>query len=490
MIRRLSALLSAIVIILAAITASADSSGPKPVVAVFDITIDGFQMSQDMIKRLTRYLNVRMMMAGKFQTAPETQLKEAMVALKLESQKDCYDETCRIQLGLEAAANKNLNVTIWKVGSRCSIIGALYDLRAAASESATEVKDQECTEEGLKAGIEQFATQLGTTGDAALSTPSAQGEFISPGDARQSPAIPKNTGFLSIQGTPAGARLDITGPRTFGDNGKATTSLPMTATMAPIGKYTIRVSMPGYDDIKKSFSVKLDATETLTIDLIQSSGQLEISGTPEGAKGSLKCSKAFSRDFTLPGQFSPWIITVPRGKCRLLVERKGRDAYKQTFQVTAGATMRIVIDEQIDTTAARTSDMTMIKKAGLATIATGGALMLASLVPLAMAQVQASKIQEAKSNGTVAASWTAMMPYGEQWWSREGSTPIQSLGSMVSRQRELGVAGWSLFGVGSVAALLGAIMLGVDYEKTRKRNLTVSVLPSGSGATAGVAVSF
>ena len=124
---RISCLMLAVALAAIPSGAPAQSAEPKPVVAVFDIAIDGFKLPEVTMKRLTKYLGVRLMMGGLYQTAPESQLKDAMVALKLESQKDCYDERCRVQLGLEAAANKNLNVTIWKVGGKCSIIGALYD---------------------------------------------------------------------------------------------------------------------------------------------------------------------------------------------------------------------------------------------------------------------------------------------------------------------------------------------------------------------------
>ncbi len=483
-------MIPAVAVMVLTVPASGDPSDPKPVVAVFDISVDGFQLPRDSIRRLTRYLNVRLMMNGSFQTAPESQLKEAMAALKLESQKDCYDESCRIQLGLEAAANKNLNVTIWKVGSKCSIIGALYDLRAAASESATEVKDQECTEEGLKAGIERFAAQLGANGSAVLPPPPGEGAAVIFGGSRPPPPVKDKTGYLSIEGTPAGARVDISGPRAFGENGKAATSLPMAPTLAPVGKYSVLVSKPGYDDAKRTVTVSQDVTGTIKIDLIKSSGQVEISGTPEGAKSKLKCQKGFFQEFGLPGPFNPWVVTVPRGKCTLVVERDEGSAHRQTFEVAAGAIVRITLDDKIDTTSRKPHGMSEMKKGGLALTITGAAMVLVSLIPISLAQVQASEIQDAKDGGIAPAGWANMAPYGPQWWYREGASTIKSIGSMVSRQRTLAVDGWSIFGVGSVVAAIGAILLGVDHARHKKRNIAVSLSPSGSGAAAGVTVSF
>jgi len=348
---RISFLMLAVALAVIPSGAPAQSAEPKPVVAVFDIAIDGFKLSEVTMKRLTKYLGVRLMMGGLYQTAPESQLKDAMVALKLESQKDCYDERCRVQLGLEAAANKNLNVTIWKVGGKCSIIGALYDLRAAASEEAAEVADLNCDEEGLKAGIARFAAQLsgrkGPTPSGPTEMPGAlppppevQGGGGGFGGGDAPPPVKAEAGYLSVEGTPKGARVDISGPKEFGSNGKSATSLPLRPIPVPAGEYRVSVSMTGYDTEEKSVRVYADATEIVKFDLMLSSGQIQISGKPDGAKSRLECQKGFVRDFGLPAPASPWTVSVPRGQCRLVVERDGYEKYEQTFEVAGGATVR------------------------------------------------------------------------------------------------------------------------------------------------------
>jgi hypothetical protein len=67
---------------------------------------------------------------------------------KSASHKECYDQACQIELGKELAAEKTLATKILKLGTRCTVNIALYDLRKAASEDAATTTGK-CDEDGL-----------------------------------------------------------------------------------------------------------------------------------------------------------------------------------------------------------------------------------------------------------------------------------------------------------------------------------------------------
>ena len=90
-------------------------SEPKPVVAVFEIKTRNISLPQSTIGVLSSYLGSRLTACGKYSVAPGSSIREAMSHLKIDSQRDCYDDACRIELGRAAAAHKYLNTLVWKV---------------------------------------------------------------------------------------------------------------------------------------------------------------------------------------------------------------------------------------------------------------------------------------------------------------------------------------------------------------------------------------
>lgn len=336
-------------------TQAQEAPGLKPVVAVFDVSVDGMTLPVKTVKLLTGYLSSRLTAGGVYKVGPGSAIKEAMIDLKIESQKECYDQACRIELGKSAAANMNLNSQIWKVGKLCSVNLDLYDLKTEAMENSVEVSGLDCSESGLKAGIARAAVQISggkavatqqeTVGGVENALPTAP-ELGSSGSASTGadnlPTIKAEIGYLSVEGSPKGARVDISGPKGFGDKGKAATVLPVRPFQVPAGSYTVKVSWTDFDSEEKAVRVYADATEIVKVELVKSTGQLELSGKPEGAKSRLECQKGFAKDFGLPG--TPVTLTVPRGECRVMVERDGYEKYDNRVAVEGGQVSRVKVD--------------------------------------------------------------------------------------------------------------------------------------------------
>jgi len=181
-------------------------SEPKPVVAVFEIKTRNMALSDSTIGILSSYLGSRLTAGGRYSVAPGSSIREAMTHMKIDSQRDCYDDACRIELGRAAAAHKYLNTLVWKVDKLCSITIDLYDLRTEASEVSIEIPNVNCSESGLKDGIAKAAFELGER-ELELpkqSTQNSESAFF-PGEGR---------GHLHILSEPPGAAISLSGKPT------------------------------------------------------------------------------------------------------------------------------------------------------------------------------------------------------------------------------------------------------------------------------------
>ena len=326
-------------------------------VVIYPFDFSGIKFSGDEKIDVRRYLGTRMTIEGVYKVMPEDQIRKDLVSDKLKSWDDGCDDTCRKDLTQRLSADKAVSVKVVKEGTICRITGDLFDVVREITENAADVESG-CGYREIKNSMKQVAAQLsGRKGPDILVEPPPE-ELPPPPEIQGGaggfdgggapPPVKAEAGYLSVEGTPKGARVDISGPKTFGANGKSATSLPLRPIPVPAGEYRVSVSMTGYDPEEKSVRVYADATEIVKVELIQSSGHIQISGKPNGAKSRLECQKGFVRDFGLPAATSPWTVSVPRGQCRLVVERDGYEKYEQTFEVAGGATVRQSVELKRD----------------------------------------------------------------------------------------------------------------------------------------------
>ena len=341
-----------------------DDPAKRGMVAVFEIEVDGTNLSSSVVRNLTAYLASRMTAVGGYKVVASNRIEKALVEKQAESHADACDKTCQIELGQKVSADKVLHSKIWRVGSVCSITLDLYDLESQVMEKSVEAEAPSCAEPMLKKAVAEAVLKLGQASLPPMPPPTAEGktELPPPPEVTQGGPVPDNNppppkvkaeiGSLYVNGEPKGARVDISGPKSFGDKGRVATSLPVSAFEVPAGLYTIKVSQTGYDPEETQVRIFADATDGVKVTLTQSNGQVQISGKPEGAKSRLECQKGFAQDFGLPAVSSPWTVTVPRGECRLTVERDGYTGYDERFNVEGGGTTRQMVELARDTSGA------------------------------------------------------------------------------------------------------------------------------------------
>jgi len=138
--------------------ASLASAAEKPIVAVFDMEDRGSGLDKQVLVNLTDYL-ASLLAEGGYQVVPRDQIRERLKEQKTESYKECYDQSCQIELGRELAAQKSLDISILKIGNKCQMTANLYDLKKATTELAANA-DAECNEESLLAALKIIGEKL------------------------------------------------------------------------------------------------------------------------------------------------------------------------------------------------------------------------------------------------------------------------------------------------------------------------------------------
>ena len=84
--------------------------------------------------------------------------------MQCSSYKQCFDQTCQIELGKAISAQKSLAVKLLRVGGKCAITASLCDLATETTERGASTRT-ECSDEALMDGMDHVARQL--AGEAA-----------------------------------------------------------------------------------------------------------------------------------------------------------------------------------------------------------------------------------------------------------------------------------------------------------------------------------
>jgi F0F1-type ATP synthase membrane subunit c/vacuolar-type H+-ATPase subunit K len=134
-------------------------AGKAVIIAVFDIEDRGAKLAKDTLLRLSDYLAVQIAATGAYQVIPRDKLKERLVRQKRASYRQCYAQSCQIEIGKELAAQKSLSTMVVKLGSKCNVTSVLYDLRKAASEGGASASGR-CDEDGIVGSLETVVRKL------------------------------------------------------------------------------------------------------------------------------------------------------------------------------------------------------------------------------------------------------------------------------------------------------------------------------------------
>ncbi len=147
----------AVVAILGCVQARAGQDGP--IIAVFDIQDRGSGLSKDTLRNLIDYLSANLAKAG-YRVIPRDQVRDRLFDAKKESYKECYEQSCQIELGRELAAQKTLSTKILRIANTCQVTAELYDLLQATTDLATTAEAKCANEQSMLQAFDGVAEDL------------------------------------------------------------------------------------------------------------------------------------------------------------------------------------------------------------------------------------------------------------------------------------------------------------------------------------------
>jgi len=137
-------------------------AGPGPrkvIVAVFDVQDTAGIIGEQDVVSLTNYLGSALAQKGEYKIVPRDQLRARLFEEKKGTYRQCYQESCQIELGKALAAQKTLATTLIRVGSKCAVTANLFDLKTETAEKGATVNTG-CSPDALLDAMKQLAGEL------------------------------------------------------------------------------------------------------------------------------------------------------------------------------------------------------------------------------------------------------------------------------------------------------------------------------------------
>jgi len=138
---------------------TAQAQARKPIVAVFDIEARRVRLASDVLSVLSDYLATSLTATGRYQVVPRDQLKKRLVQQKKKSFRNCYAQSCQIEIGKELAANKILATQVMKIGKLCVVSATVYDLKKATMERGATAEGK-CDEQAIMTSLKSVVSKL------------------------------------------------------------------------------------------------------------------------------------------------------------------------------------------------------------------------------------------------------------------------------------------------------------------------------------------
>ncbi len=242
--------------VLPAASATAQSS---EIIAVFEIERRGVPLKAATMANLNDYMYGRLAFAG-FKLTPQSQVRERVVDLKRESHKDCFDQSCQIELGKAVSADKSLSSQLIKIGDVCSLQSQIYDLKTETTDTGAQAEGP-CTVIGIKGCIDQVVAILKEGGVV----PTAQ----------RVQDLGKDGGSAKITSSPSGAEVWL--------NDEFIGITPHIIHEKPSGTYKLRLELPDYVSNEATIVIKKGKETIHHRELASNWGKISISSSPTGA---------------------------------------------------------------------------------------------------------------------------------------------------------------------------------------------------------------
>ncbi len=314
---------------------AAPADEPLPRVAVHEIQTDRVRLKPEILRVLRRYMANGLMAAGGFRLVPEDKLREALMKIVKDSRKKCFAESCWIEVGEALSADRAMTTRVMKLGGRCVVTAALYNVKTQVSERGGRFVGG-CTESALTTSFDRVLRQItGKKPDPSPVEPGGGGP--GPGGSGfkvEGAEVARPVARLIVQVKPRTARVKVTGPGGFSSTGGWNWERQ---DLAP-GNYRVVAGAKGYVNSERSVELSVDDLKTVRIEL-ERPGNLHVVGSPPGARVELTGPGGISLVKGLPVK----VKGAPAGTYRVKVSRQGYRGEDRDAVVRAGATTKVEV---------------------------------------------------------------------------------------------------------------------------------------------------
>jgi formylglycine-generating enzyme required for sulfatase activity len=319
----------------------------RPIVAVFDIENRRSPLKRDAVDGLCEYLTAHLAESGGFDVVPRDQVRTRLIAQKRDTYKECYAQSCQIEIGQALAADKTLSTVILRIGSACEVTSTLFDLKRETTDTAATA-EAICDEDGIKTALKtivlKLASRVGGTPGPALEvgapreTPTgAVSEVKTPARVESVGTASSRTGNLTVYApVPMGVavRIELVDPEGRIIASGSRYSDPE----APVGAWKATVLAPGFDEASRSFEVRPGSSTVIRFDL-KKAGGLRVTGEPDNARVTITGPS----DYRAVGNLPLEVADLKTGKYRVDVAMPGYRSESRTASVEQGRTALVAV---------------------------------------------------------------------------------------------------------------------------------------------------
>ena len=320
-------------VLLASSSAQADELLPR--VAVHEIQTDRVRLKPELLRVLRRSMAAGLAAAGGYRLVPEDKLREALMKAVKDSRKQCFAESCWIEVGQALNADRALTTRVMLLNGQCVVTAALFNVKTQVSERGGRVTGS-CKEAGLQASFDRVLPQItGKKPDLPPAEPGGGGPGPGNGGFEVDGAeVTRPVARLIVQVTPRTARVKVTGPGDFSSTGGWSWER---RDLAP-GSYKVVAGAKGYVNSERDVELSVDDLKTVRLTL-QHPGNLHVVGSPPGARVELSGPGGISLIKGLPVK----VKGAPAGTYRVKVSRQGYKSEERDVELRAGATTKVEV---------------------------------------------------------------------------------------------------------------------------------------------------
>lgn len=135
----------------------------KPVLAVMEIDDQAGRFGEPDLRNATDYLRASLVTTKKYfvvdRSRQENKRRAIVDRLKRETHDPCYDDTCKVELGRELAADTLLTCRLSAMGKTCVFSCELIPLDRAVSEGGG-LEKFDCTMDGLSGAVDDLVASM------------------------------------------------------------------------------------------------------------------------------------------------------------------------------------------------------------------------------------------------------------------------------------------------------------------------------------------